>query len=1223
MTIRKHFLILHRKTITMIDKNGPDDHIGKSGENGQNFLVVGIGASAGGINALREFFENVPQHSGMAYVVILHLSPDYDSRLAQVIQLTCNIPVSKVEERTRIKPDHVYVIPPDKSLVMVDGYVEVNTINTIEERRAPVDIFFRTLAESHGSRAVAVILSGTGANGSMGLKRVKENGGVAFVQNPRQAEYNEMPRNAIATDLVDAVLPVGEIPSRIIAYRDRLGSVHIPPESTVRPEDQQQALRDIFTQLRVRTGHDFSNYKRATVLRRIERRINITNLPDLPSYANFVRDVHDESQALLKDLLISVTNFFRDKYAFTYLENEVIPRLLEGKSSEDKIRVWVTGCATGEEAYSIAMLFAERTLNVLDSPTIQIFATDIDDQALTQAREGVYSLNDAADVSPDRLRHFFNKEEYGYRVRRELREMILFANHNVIKDPPFSRLNLVTCRNMLIYLNQSAQARVMETLHFALNPGGYLFIGSSESADNVSDLYVPVSKEHHFYQSRPVAAKSIPIPDLSPSFRFDPRQQAEQVNLQEKRVLERITFSELHQQLLERYAPPSVVVNQDLDVVHLSEKAGTYLQMSGGEPSNNLLKLIRPELRLELRSGLYQAVQRKVNLELKNLKVKVDDVNETINIIIRPVFHHTDANRGYILLIFEKVEEPSQGKSIDSPFKPDPVAAQLEEELIRSKAQLRGSIEQYEVQAEELKASNEELQAMNEELRSSAEELETSKEELQSINEELTTVNQELKVKIDELSHSNNNFQNLINSTDIGTIFLDRTFRVKLFTPAARQIFNLILNDIGRPLSDISNKLIDVNLLSDAEMVIDKLQTIEREVRTNDKRVYMMRVLPYRTAEDRINGVVVTFVNITERKNAELELRQSEANLRLLMDSISDYAIITFNTDLIITGWNKGAQKIFGYANEEILGKSIEALFTPEDIESGKFAGEIKKLHDTGKADDERWHLRKDGTRFFASGIVNKMNEGKKGYVKIARDTTASKLIEQQKDEFIGVASHELKTPVTSIKGYVEVLQEIFSDNSDKQTAGLMTKLNVQVDRLAKLITDLLDTTRLSEGHLLFDKEDIDVNALIEECKESFQGITGNHKIVLKLQNVPRLRGDRERIQQVLTNLISNAIKYSPKGGDIVVSSDSKNNSLIIAVEDNGIGISDDSQKMLFQRFYRSTNPMISTFPGLGLGLYITSEIVKRHGGSITVESKEGKGSKFIVTLPLDHHSQS
>ncbi|HVF26602.1 MAG TPA: chemotaxis protein CheB, partial [Pyrinomonadaceae bacterium] len=431
---------------------------------GGDFLIVGIGASAGGIGALKEFFENVPADSGVAYVVILHLSPDHDSQLAEVLQTVARIPVTQVTEKVRVEPDHVYVVPPDRSLKLVDGHIVVQPIHTVEERRAPVDIFFRTMAETLGGRAVCVVLSGTGANGSMGLKRVKEGGGVALVQNPRQAEYSDMPRNSIATDLVDAILNVAEIPAKVVAYKNSLGRIEIPVEPEARPEEQQQALREIFTQLRVRTGHDFSSYKRSTVLRRIERRINVRELSDLPSYAAYLRESADEAQSLLKDLLISVTNFFRDKEAFAYLETQVLPRLLHGKKSDDGIRVWVAGCATGEEAYSIAMLLAERALGGLDAPEIQIFASDIDAAAIAKAREGLYTLNDAADVTPERLRRFFTKEAEGFRVRRELREMILFANHNVVKDPPFSHLDLVSCRNMIIYLNGMAQERVMEVM---------------------------------------------------------------------------------------------------------------------------------------------------------------------------------------------------------------------------------------------------------------------------------------------------------------------------------------------------------------------------------------------------------------------------------------------------------------------------------------------------------------------------------------------------------------------------------------------------------------------------------------------------------------------------------------------------------------------------------------------------------------------------------------
>ncbi len=839
------------------------------------FLIVGLGASAGGIQAFSEFFHHLPPKSGIAYVIILHLSPDHDSKLAQVLQGVTKMPVMQVHEKTLVKPDHVYVVAPNQHLTMQDGFIIVSPNTLVEERRAPVDIFFRTLAEEHGARAIAVVLSGTGANGSMGLKRVKEKGGATFVQNPREAEFNEMPRNAIATGLVDEVLNVADIPAKIIAYKNNLGKIQISEDAEKRPQDQQQALREIFTDIRVRTGHDFSNYKRPTLLRRIERRINIHNLPDLPSYVSYIHQNPDETTALLKDLLISVTNFFRDKKAFEVIENEILPILLKSKTSDGQLRIWVAGCATGEEAYSLAILCAEKVSGIIDAPKVQIFATDIDEAAIAQAREGLYNINDLADVSPERLRRFFIKEGEEYRIRREVRETIMFANHNFLKDPPFSHLDLVSCRNVMIYLNQVAQERVAETFHFALNPGSFLFLGSSESVDGSNDLYVNYNRECHIFQSRQATQRAYPIPESVPNFRIDKPVATQE---QENKILERISFGDLHQQLLEQYAPPSVVVNEEYEIVHLSERAGQYLQIAGGEPSQNLLKLVKPELRLELRSALYQAVQRRSAVEARGLKVNINDHPETLNIHVRPVLREGDTARGFILVLFEASAEKVEQEILLT--SDEPVARHLEDELMRLKAQLRSSNEQHEFQQEELKASNEELQAMNEELRSAAEELETSKEELQSINEELRTVNQELKVKIEETSLTSNNLQNLINSTDIGTIFLDRSFRVVLFTPAARNIFNLIPADHGRPLSDITNKLEYYDLLQDAEMVLDKLATAEQEVKTTENRVYLMRIAPYRTTEDRINGVVVTFVDITARKEAEQQLHDNMEELK-------------------------------------------------------------------------------------------------------------------------------------------------------------------------------------------------------------------------------------------------------------------------------------------------------------------------------------------------------
>lgn len=836
------------------------------------FLITGLGASAGGIQALQEFFEHVPKKSGIAYVVILHLLPDHDSKLAEVLQSTTTMPVKQVKQEVKVEPDHVYVVPPNQHLSMVDGSIVVSPNTQLEDRRAPVDIFFRTLAEEHGPRAVAVVLSGTGADGSMGLKRIKERGGATFVQNPREAEFNEMPRNSIATGLVDQVLNVAELPAKILAYKASLGKIQISEEAEQRPQDQQQALREIFTEIRMRTGHDFSNYKRPTLLRRIERRINIHNLPDLPSYATYMRENHAETSALLKDLLISVTNFFRDKKAFEVIENEVLPVLLKGKTAESQLRIWVAGCATGEEAYSLAILCAEKTNGIVDGTKVQVFATDIDEAAIAQAREGLYNINELADVSPERLRRFFVKEGEEYRIRREVRETVMFAVHNFLKDPPFSHLDMISCRNVMIYLNNIAQERVTETFHFALNPGGFLFLGCSESVDGAIDLYANYNRENHIFQSRHASPRTYPIPESVPNFHLAVPHPSERQE-QENKTQERISFGELHQQMLEQYAPPSLVVNEEYDVVHLSERAGRYLQIAGGEPSKNLLKLIKPELRLELRSALYQAVQRQSAVETRGLKVTIEDHPETVNIHVRPVLRAGDTARGFLLVLFETTTENAEQEVLVTSG--EPVAMHLEEELTRVKAQLRSSGEQHEFQAEELKASNEELQAMNEELRSAAEELETSKEELQSINEELRTVNQELKVKVEETSLTSNNLQNLINSTDIGTIFLDRGLRVVLFTPAAKNIFNLIAADYGRQLSDITHKLDYHDLVHDAETVLEKLVAKETEVRTLENKVFLMRISPYRTTEDRINGVVIAFIDITAMKEAEQQLQEN------------------------------------------------------------------------------------------------------------------------------------------------------------------------------------------------------------------------------------------------------------------------------------------------------------------------------------------------------------
>ncbi|HEX5110481.1 MAG TPA: CheR family methyltransferase [Vicinamibacterales bacterium] len=1054
------------------------------------FLVVGLGASAGGINALQQFFVHTPPELRAAYVVILHLSPDHDSRLAEVLQHNTSMPTTRVVESVPLEPGHVYVVSPSKSLTVVDGRLAVSEFTRVEQRRAAVDIFFRALADSHGSRAVCIVLSGTGPNGSNGIKRVKEYGGLAIAQDPGEAEYTDMPRNAIATGLVDFVLPVREIPPKLLAYHAQLVATDgdaLP--AVLRVDADGEAMRDVLTLLRVRTGQDFSNYKAATLVRRVERRMGIRGTTSLPDYARYMREHPDEAVALMKELLISVTNFFRDPEAFAALEQRVLPAVFHDKRGGDHIRAWVAGCATGEEAYSLAMLLAERTSGGLDQPGVQLFATDLDERAIAHAREGFYTDAEVVDVPEERLQRFFHREGGGYRVRRELREMILFAHHNLIKDPPFSHLDLISCRNLLIYLNRAVQDRVVETFHFALRPGGYLFLGTSESPDSTNDLFLTVDKNAHLYESRSVMSRlvlPVPEPGLVPRL-TEPRSQP-------VRPGDRISPADLHHRLLEQYAPPSIVVTEEHNIVHVSDRAGEHLAISGGEPSRDVLKLVRQELRGDLRTALHQAGRQRANVEVRGVRLEGELRDRRVNIYVRPVLREGDPAKGFFLILFEEAEVPDTvpEPSLQLSSASESLSRQLEEELSRVKGQLRATIEQYETQVEEAKASNEELQAMNEELRSAAEELETSKEELQSVNEELTTVNQELKIKIEELGLTNNDFQNLINSTDIGTIFLDRALRVKLSTPKAQDIFNLLASDIGRPLSDITSKLLHDALHEDVRQVLERLQTIEREVQTRQKRWFLMRILPYRTTDDRIDGVVITFQDITGRRAAEQRVRASEERLRLLIDSATDYAIFTMTLEGVIDSWNAGAQRMFGYGAEEIIGQPAAVLFTPEDRAAGVPDAEVSQARTEGRAEDSRWHLRKNGTRLYCAGVMTRLGgEQPVGLAKIARDLTGQRQAElalqqsqQDLENRIRRRTNQLETEVSkhaaAEQHVTRLLSKVVTGQEDER-ARIARDLH---DHLGQQLTALrLTLERHRERCVARGTDDSELRAALEQMR--------------------------------------------------------------------------------------------------------------------------------------------
>jgi len=948
-------------------------------------IVVAIGASAGGIAALKQFFAHVPRDSRAAFVVVLHLSPDHESHLAQVLQTASALPVVRLADRTRLAGGRVYVISPDSSLTVNDGDVVAAPVMTAEQRHAPVDVLFRTLAEAQGAKAVAIVLSGTGPNGSSGIKWIKEHGGLVLVQDPTEAEFADMPRNSLATGLVDYALPVAAMPDTIARYFARLAA---PRLSASVEGEEADGLRSLLTLLRVRTGHDFSSYKQGTVLRRVGRRMLVHGVATLSEYAKFLRDSPEEAGVLLSELLISVTSFFRDAQAYEALERRVIPQLFAGKQSSDQLRVWIAGCATGEEAYSVAMLLAEAAGALAAPPSIQVFGSDLDERAISIAREGVYSEADVADLSEERLRRFFARDQGRYRVRRELRDMLLFAHHDIIKDPPFSHLDLVVCRNVLIYLNRPMQQRLIETFHFALRPGGYLFLGGSETAEGASDLFAPFDKAARIYESRTVATRLAP-PTIDAPVAAPPRSD---VRFPEMRPPERQTPADLHQRLLEQYSPPSIVVTEDYQIVHVSESAARYLIVPPGEPSRDLLRLLRPELRVDVRTALHQAVRERASVAVRDVPLDADGAR--VSVSVRPVLRDDDPPRGFLLVLFEPSNEtdaaPRAHLRLIAPS--EAPVTQLEEELERVRRQLAATVEQYESQVEEAKASNEELQAMNEELRSAAEELETSKEELQSVNEELTTVNQELKTKIDELATTNNDFQNYINSTDIATVFVDRAQSVKLFTPRAADVFHLVETDIGRPLAHIANTLAYDRLHQDVGAVLERLQVIEREIQSTGGRWYLMRLLPYRTSDDRIDGVVLTFLDITGRVTAEAQVRTSEERLRLLIDCATDYAIFAMTPSGDIAFWNAGAERMFGYAAADVVGRHASMLFAPDDRAAGALAADLERARRDERSVEEHVYVRKNGAHLACVSVTTRLGpDAALGFVTIARDLTAQR----------------------------------------------------------------------------------------------------------------------------------------------------------------------------------------------------------------------------------------
>lgn len=897
------------------------------------FPVVGIGASAGGLEAYEQFFRSVQADIGLAFVLVSHLDPDHDSLLTEILQRSTKMPVVEAQDQVKVAPNHVYVIPPNRDMTIFHGALQLSVPQQPRGQRMPIDAFLRSLAEDQGEQAVGIVLSGTGTDGTLGLRAILGEGGVSLVQEPASAKYDGMPTSAIKCGYATHTLAPEKMPEALQAVVRRLG-VHEQAPAVLK---DSTGVNRILMALRSGTGHDFSLYKKSTIGRRIERRLALHNIQDMAVYARYLAGHPDEMRALFRELLINVTCFFRDPEAFVVLKQDILPLLLKDKPEDYVFRVWVAGCSSGEEAYSIAMLLREYLDQTGQSIKIQMYATDLDDDAIAIARAGVYPPNIAQDVTPERLRRFFSKEEAGYRVKKDIREMVVFAVQNVIKDPPFTKLDLVCCRNLMIYLELELQNRLVLAFHFALKPGGVLCLSPSEGIAGHTELFTAINRKLKFYRANASATPTRALMTSGLSWATYDKQSAPE-EAQKKAAA--TNFTELTRRaLLQAYAPASVVTDLKGNILYVHGDTGKYLRPAPGQATLNVVDMAREGLQQELRTAIHNAGNKHAPPFRSEVPVKTDGGSQTINLSARALPDtNTFTNSTERLLLFSFEDLPQNlsrarsGKRARGKHHPGAPERrrieELERDLANSRASVQATIEEQQASNEELKSTNEEMQSTNEELQSTNEELETSKEELQSVNEELVTVNAELQAKIEQLADMQNDMKNLLDNINVGVVFLDQNMMIRRYTREATRVYRLVASDIGRFLGDIKSDLSGRDLVAEARTVLDTLSPFEDDVRAPDGGCYLARIQPYRTLDNVIEGVVVTFTDISKLVVAK-ETLVAERTARILAEGIVDTIMepmLVLDGALNVVSASRAFYRYFQVAADDTVGRRIFEL---------------------------------------------------------------------------------------------------------------------------------------------------------------------------------------------------------------------------------------------------------------------------------------------------------
>jgi two-component system CheB/CheR fusion protein len=1378
-----------------------------------SFPIVGVGASAGGLEAFRELLTQLPLDSGMGFVFIQHLDPQHESALTDLLQRATKLPVQEVTNNLRVEPNHVYVIPPNRNMGITAGAL---TLRPRPPGRTParsIDAFFEALAEDQRERAIGVVLSGTASDGTIGLEAIKAEGGITFAQDD-SARYDSMPRSAVAAGCVDFVLSPEQIAGEL-ARIARHPAIASGPDALATPEDNAafatahedddtalpsgghgtpateaekaraearrprrgsagapgtDGFKKILLLLRNHAGVDFSLYKSNTIQRRIVRRMILSKRNTLQEYARFLRGNAKELDALYADVLISVTSFFRNPDSFEVLRRKVWPDLLKQRSDEP-IRIWVLGCSTGQEAYSLAMGFAEAADKAPRMRALQIFATDLNDALLDKARHGLYAKSVAEDVSPERLRRFFVEEEGGYRVSKALREKVVFARQNVISDPPFSRMDLISCRNLLIYFEPDLQRRVLPVFHYALKPGGFLYLGASESVGGFTDLFEVVDKKHKIYSKKPAQTPAFQLAAQKEAGK-PPGERAMAARTPADRSHAEDMAGGFHGEVtaqreadriaVNQFAPPAVLVNAELQVLQFRGPTGAYLEPPKGKASFDVLKMARPGLMLPLRAAINRARKDRKTARREGVTIEQNGTSRTINLEVIPL---NNLRERCFLIVFESprtpmvAKQPGIAKGRGRSGADARRVMELETELAETRDYLQSIQEQHEAANEELQASNEEVQSANEELQSVNEELETSKEELESANEELTTVNDEMASRNTELHRLNSDLVNIQTSAHQAIVLLGRDLTIRRFSAQAGKQFNLLAGDVGRPLNNVRHNLDLPELDGVIREVIDAVRATEREVRDREGHWFSLRVRPYLALDNKVDGAVLVLVDIdtlkrsehatalardyaekiietvrepllvldaglrveranrafyrtfgvmpaetagklvydlgnrqwdiaelrtlledvlasnnaiddfsvthdfeamgrrtmllnarrvhnpereaerillaiediTERRQAEQDVRDSAEKYRQLVEGATGFALIMLDPDGRIMSWNIGAQRLLGYSDAAILGQDFSRLFRPEDQAMGLPQRELETAARGEIGPDDNWLRREDGSLFWASGATTALRDDKThaltGFTKVVRDLTERKLAEEasseasrHKDEFLAMLAHELRNPLAPIRTGLELIR--VAGNTPDAVDRVRSMMQRQVDHMVKLVDDLLDASRISRGRIELRRQPLLLSAVVQQAVEVSRPLcdSRDHRLTVMLPPDPiYLDADPTRLAQIIGNLLNNACKFTDRGGSISLAVDRESASdLVIRVRDTGVGISAHDLPRVFELFTQMDTSLERSRTGLGIGLTLVRTLAQLHGGDVAVSSPgAGQGSEFVVRLPV------